>query len=52
MATPKPLAERNLASWQKIIAFYEDFITKPGWAGLMPLLRLVRRIAATEQARG
>jgi uncharacterized protein YjbI with pentapeptide repeats len=51
MATPKPLAERNLDSWKEIIAFYEDFVAEPGWLRLMPLLRLVRHIAASEQAR-
>ena len=49
--TPEWLAERNIASWRDIVGFYEDFVARPNWDFLSPLLRLVRQIVETDTAR-
>ena len=42
---------RNIESWEKIIAFYEALAARPNLRMLLPLLRLVRQIAAQKYAR-
>jgi hypothetical protein len=40
----------NQASWDAIVRFYEDFVARPQWNYLMPILRLVKTVAMSERA--
>lgn len=40
----------NRQSWNFIERFYEDWVSKPQWAYLMPLLCLVKTISRSERA--
>jgi uncharacterized protein (TIGR02996 family) len=53
VAPPLPdwLADRNTASWQSMIGFYEEFDRHPEWAFVAPLLRLVREVTGSETAK-
>ncbi len=52
MTKPKSLYEsNNPESWQWITRFYEDMAARPHWRRLLPLLQLVKQVAASEYAQ-
>jgi hypothetical protein len=46
------LSQRNIRSWQQMIAFYEKLLANPNqsWQKISPLLRLVRTLASSSHA--
>ena len=45
------LTERNVESWQDVVAFYEELTSKPFWERIAPLLRLTRQIVQSDRAK-
>ena len=44
------LTRSNLESWREMVSYYEDFVRHTDWEWLQPLLRVVRKLAASHMA--